>query len=37
MGNEENRYFCKTKFMNDYSFMFKDEFKLLQGDNSNKT
>ena len=33
-GDEKSQYFCKTKFMNDYSFMFADELKRLQVDNS---
>ena len=33
-AEEESKYFIKTKYMNDYSFMFQEELKNLEGDDS---
>ena len=33
-ADEDSTYFCKTKYMNDYSFMFQDELQGLEGDDS---
>ena len=33
-ADEESPYFCKGKYMNDYSFIFQDELDGLEGDDS---
>ena len=33
-GDEKSGYYTKTKFMNDYSFIFQEELKCLEGDTS---
>ena len=33
-ADETSTYFCKTKYMNDYSFMFQDELNGLEGEDS---
>ena len=32
--SEESAYFTKTKYMNDYSMVFEEELKKLEGDDS---
>ena len=33
-ADEKSNYFNRTKYMNDYSFMFQAELKGLEGDES---
>ena len=33
-ADEKSKYFCRTKFMNNYTFMFQDELKALMGNDS---
>ena len=36
-ADEESQYFCKTKFMNNYSFMFEEELKQIEDGDSKET
>ena len=36
-ADETSKYFCKTKFMNNYTFMFKDELAALDKEDSKES